>query len=64
MEQAQREYFVRRLNEIAAEKIQSKAQELFVGSPLWPTTSFYNFFHSSNDSFTALGSPASFSCSY
>jgi hypothetical protein len=39
MEQAQREYFVRRLNEIAAEKIQSKAQELFgpTGRPEQPT---------------------------
>lgn len=39
MEQAQREYFVRRLNEIAAEKIQSKAQELFgpTGRPQQPT---------------------------
>lgn len=39
MEQAQREYFVRRLNEIAEEKIQSKAQELFgpTGRPQQPT---------------------------
>ncbi len=39
MEQAQREYFVRRLNEIAREKIQNKAQELFgpTGRPQQPT---------------------------
>lgn len=39
MEQAQREYFVRRLNEIAQDKIQSKAQELFgpTGRPQQPT---------------------------
>lgn len=39
MEQAQREYFVRRLNEIAEDKIQSKAQELFgpTGRPQQPT---------------------------
>lgn len=39
MEQAQREYFVRRLNEIAQEKIQNKAVELFgpTGRPQQPT---------------------------
>ena len=39
MEQAQREYFVRRLNEIAQDKIQSKAVELFgpTGRPQQPT---------------------------
>ncbi len=39
MEQAQREYFIRRLNEIAAEKIQAKAQELYgpSGRPEQPT---------------------------
>lgn len=39
MEQTQREYFVRRLNEIAEDKIQSKAQELFgpTGRPQQPT---------------------------
>ncbi len=39
MEQAQREYFIRRLNEIAAEKIQRKAQELYgpSGRPEQPT---------------------------
>jgi hypothetical protein len=39
MEQAQREYFIRRLNEIAQDKIQSKAQELFgpTGRPQQPT---------------------------
>ena len=39
MEQAQREYFVSRLNEIAAEKIQNKAVELFgpTGRPQQPT---------------------------
>ena len=39
MEQTQREYFVRRLNEIAQEKIQNKAQELFgpSGRPQQPT---------------------------
>jgi hypothetical protein len=39
MEQAQREYFVRRLNEIAAEKVQAKAVELFgpTGRPQQPT---------------------------
>ncbi len=39
MEQAQREYFIRRLNEIAAEKIQNKAQELYgpSGRPEQPT---------------------------
>ena len=39
MEQNQREYFVRRLNEIAREKIQAKAVELFgpTGRPQQPT---------------------------
>ena len=39
METAQREYFVRRLNEIATEKIQNKAVELFgpTGRPQQPT---------------------------
>ena len=39
MEQAQREYFVRRLSEIAEDKIQNKAQELFgpTGRPQQPT---------------------------
>jgi hypothetical protein len=39
MEQAQREYFVRRLNEIAQEKVQAKAVELFgpTGRPQQPT---------------------------
>jgi hypothetical protein len=39
MEQAQREYFVRRLNEIAEDKIQNKAVELFgpTGRPQQPT---------------------------
>ncbi len=39
MEQTQREYFVRRLNEIAQEKIQAKAVELFgpSGRPQQPT---------------------------
>jgi hypothetical protein len=39
MEQTQREYFVRRLNEIAQEKIQNKAVELFgpTGRPQQPT---------------------------
>jgi hypothetical protein len=39
MEQAQREYFISRLNEIAAEKIQNKAQELYgpSGRPQQPT---------------------------
>jgi hypothetical protein len=39
METAQREYFVRRLNEIAAEKIRNKAVELFgpTGRPQQPT---------------------------
>ena len=39
MEQTQREYFVRRLNEIAREKVQSKAQALFgpTGRPQQPT---------------------------
>ncbi len=39
MEQTQREYFVRRLNEIAQEKIQNKAVELFgpSGRPQQPT---------------------------
>ena len=39
MEQAQREYFIRRLNEIAQEKIQNKAVELFgpTGRPQQPT---------------------------
>lgn len=39
MEQTQREYFVRRLNEIAEEKIQNKAVELFgpSGRPQQPT---------------------------
>lgn len=39
MEQTQREYFVRRLNEIAREKVQNKAVELFgaTGRPEQPT---------------------------
>ena len=39
MEQSQREYFVRRLNEIAEEKVQNKAVELFgpSGRPQQPT---------------------------
>jgi hypothetical protein len=39
METAQREYFVRRLNEIAQEKVQAKAVELFgpAGRPQQPT---------------------------
>jgi len=39
MEQAQREYFVRRLNEIAQEKVQARAVELFgaTGRPEQPT---------------------------
>lgn len=39
MEQAQREYFVRRLNEIAQEKVQARAVELFgaSGRPQQPT---------------------------
>ena len=39
MEQAQRDYFVRRLNEIAQEKVQAKAVELFgpTGRPEQPT---------------------------
>ena len=39
METAQREYFIRRLNEIATEKIQNKAVELFgpTGRPQQPT---------------------------
>jgi hypothetical protein len=39
MEQAQREYFVRRLNEIASEKVQAKAVALFgaTGRPQQPT---------------------------
>ena len=39
MEQTQREYFVRRLNEIAREKIQAKAVELYgpAGRPEQPT---------------------------
>ncbi len=39
MEQAQREYFVRRLNEIAREKVQAKAVELYgpAGRPEQPT---------------------------
>jgi hypothetical protein len=39
MEATQREYFVRRLNEIAREKIQTKAVELFgpTGRPQQPT---------------------------
>ena len=39
MEQAQREYFIRRLNEIAQEKVQAKAVELFgpTGRPQQPT---------------------------
>ncbi len=39
MEQTQREYFVRRLNEIAREKVQAKAVELFgpTGRPQQPT---------------------------
>ena len=41
MEQTQREYFVRRLNEIAREKIQNKAVELYgpSGRPEQPTWS-------------------------
>jgi hypothetical protein len=39
MEQAQREYFVQRLNDIAAEKIQARAVALFgpTGRPQQPT---------------------------
>ncbi len=39
MEQNQREYFVRRLNEIAREKVEAKARELFgpTGRPEQPT---------------------------
>ena len=39
MEQTQREYFVRRLNEIAREKVQAKAVELYgaSGRPEQPT---------------------------
>ncbi len=39
MEQSQREYFVRRLNEIAREKVNAKAQELYgpAGRPEQPT---------------------------
>ena len=39
MEQAQREYFTRRLNEIAREKVQARAVELFgpTGRPEQPT---------------------------
>ena len=39
MEQTQRDYFVRRLNEIAADKIQNRAVELFgpTGRPQQPT---------------------------
>ncbi len=39
MEQNQREYFVQRLNEIAREKVQAKAVELFgpTGRPQQPT---------------------------
>ena len=39
MEQAQREYFVSRLNEIAREKVEAKAVELFgpTGRPQQPT---------------------------
>jgi hypothetical protein len=39
METAQREYFVRRLNEIAREKVQTRAVELFgpAGRPQQPT---------------------------
>jgi hypothetical protein len=39
MEQTQREYFVRRLNEIAQEKIRAKSVELFgpTGRPQQPT---------------------------
>jgi hypothetical protein len=39
MEQVQREYFTRRLNEIAQEKVQAKAVELFgpTGRPEQPT---------------------------
>lgn len=39
MEQAQREYFVRRLNEVAEEKVQAKAVALFgpTGRPEQPT---------------------------
>lgn len=39
MEQAQREYFIRRLNEIAQEKVQTRAEALFgpTGRPQQPT---------------------------
>ena len=39
MEQTQREYFIRRLNEIAADKIKTRAQELYgpSGRPEQPT---------------------------
>jgi hypothetical protein len=39
METAQREYFVRRLNEIAAEKVKARAEALFgpAGRPQQPT---------------------------
>ena len=39
MEQAQKDYFVRRLNEVAQEKVQAKAVELFgaTGRPEQPT---------------------------
>jgi hypothetical protein len=39
MEQAQREYFIQRLNEIAREKVQAKAEALFgpTGRPEQPT---------------------------
>lgn len=38
MEQAQREYFIRRLNEISAEKLRNKERELFgEGGPQQPT---------------------------
>ncbi len=39
MEQNQREYFMRRLNEIAQEKVEAKARELFgpTGRPQQPT---------------------------
>jgi hypothetical protein len=39
MEQAQREYFIQRLNEIAREKVQARAEALFgpTGRPQQPT---------------------------
>ena len=39
MEQAQREYFIQRLNEIAREKVQTRAEALFgpTGRPQQPT---------------------------